>query len=118
MAQAGASLAEWTNWNHIIWIKVEDSVKHLQMRIAKATRDKRWNKVKALQRILTRCSKSARILAIRRVTQNKGSKTAGVDKELWLTSASKMNAISRLKVRGYNALRLWISPKTVMCRCY
>lgn len=122
MAQASASLADlacWTQWNHIQWDKVESSVKQLQMRIAKATRDKRWNKVKALQRILTRCSKLAKMLAIRRVTQNKGSKTAGVDKELWLTSDSKMNAVSRLKVKGYKALplkRVYIPKKNKKLR--
>src|SRR6185437_3527564 len=119
MAQASASLADWASWNHIRWDKVESSVKQLQMRIAKATRDKRWNKVKALQRILTRCSKLAKMLAIRRVTQNKGSKTAGVDKELWLTSDSKMNAISRLVTKGYNALplkRVYIPKKNKKLR--
>lgn len=122
MAQASASLADlahWTHWSHIQWDKVESSVKRLQMRIAKATRDKRWNKVKALQRILTRCSKLAKMLAIRRVTQNKGSKTAGVDKELWLTPGSKMSAVSRLKVKGYNALplrRVYIPKKNKKLR--
>ena len=53
-------------------------VRSLQARIVKATEEGRWNKVKALQYRLTH-SYSARALAVERVTQNKGSKTPGVD---------------------------------------
>jgi len=56
----------------------EENVRSLQARIAKATAAGRWNRVKALQYLLTR-SQSARVLAAAQVSQNDGSKTPGVD---------------------------------------
>ena len=56
----------------------EEIVHRLQARIVKAQEEGRYNKVKALQYLLTR-SQSARILAVERVTGNDGSKTPGVD---------------------------------------
>ncbi len=56
----------------------EEIVSGLQTRIVKAQEQCRWNKVKVLQGLLVR-SQSARILAVERVTENKGSKTPGVD---------------------------------------
>ena len=56
----------------------EEVVRSLQARIVKATEAGRWNKLKALQYRLAR-SHSARVLAVERVTQNKGGKTPGVD---------------------------------------
>ena len=58
----------------------EEIVSRLQARIVKAQEAGRYNKVKALQYLLTR-SQSARILAVERVTGNDGSKTPGVDGE-------------------------------------
>jgi RNA-directed DNA polymerase len=56
----------------------QEIVSRLQARIVKAQAEGRWNKVKVLQGLLTH-SQSARILAVERVTENKGSKTPGVD---------------------------------------
>lgn len=58
----------------------EQIVSSLQARIVKATQEGRWNKVKALQHLLTR-SQSARELAVERVSTNNGKKTPGVDGE-------------------------------------
>lgn len=55
-------------------------VRRLQARIVKATQAGRWNKVKALQYLLTH-SHSARMLAITRVAENDGRHTPGVDGE-------------------------------------
>lgn len=83
------------------------------MRIAKACREGKWRKVKALQRMLTR-SKSARFLAVRRVTENQGKRTAGVDRLLWDTPNAKWEAVGRLKTLGYRArpLRRVYIPKS------
>jgi RNA-directed DNA polymerase len=70
------------------------------MRIAKAIKEKRYGKVKALQWILTH-SYSAKLLAIKRVTTNKGHRTPGVDKKVWRTDRQKLAAISLLTRRGY-----------------
>jgi hypothetical protein len=88
-------------WHAIDWRRVEQQVRTMQMRIAKATQEGDWRRVKALQRSLTR-SFSARALAVRRVTENQGKRTAGVDRELWDTPACKWTAVNTLKQqRGY-----------------
>ena len=48
----GASSIDLT-WDAINWQSMQKSVGRLQMRIAKATRQSRWGKVKALQWLLT-----------------------------------------------------------------
>jgi len=71
----------------------------------KATREGRWGKVKALQRLLTH-SFSGKALAVKRVTENQGKRTAGVDHVLWRTAAAKLEAIRSLRSRGYRPLPL------------
>ena len=87
-------------WSTIKWNRVYRNVRRLQARIVKATQAKRWGKVKALQRLLTR-SFSAKVLAVRRVTENKGKKTPGVDGVVWNTPEKKSQAIDELKQHGY-----------------
>ena len=79
----------------------------------KATKEGRWGKVQALQRLLTH-SFSGKALAVRRVTENPGRKTAGVDGEIWTTPSQKMKAIDRLEQRGYHPkpLRRVYIPKS------
>jgi RNA-directed DNA polymerase len=97
---ACASSGKATAWDQIDWSTTERRVRRLQARIVKATQAKRWNKVKALQRLLT-CSFSGRALAVKRVTENKGKRTPGVDGAIWKTPGSKHNAIGSLRRRGY-----------------
>lgn len=101
-----------THWHDIDWVKVNRSVRGTQVRIAKAVKNGDWRKVKTLQRLLTR-SFSARALAVRRVTENRGKRTSGVDREIWDTPGAKWNAIERLKRRGYrpSPLRRVFIPK-------
>ena len=75
-------------WQYIRWDKVVRRVKSIQSRIVKAVRERRWNKVKVLQGILVR-SYSAKLLAIRRVTENRGKSTAGIGKEPLLYAPSR-----------------------------
>jgi RNA-directed DNA polymerase len=89
-------------WHQIDWRKVHQNVRQLQARIVKAVQAGRWGKVKALQRLLTR-SFSGRALAVRRVTENKGKWTPGVDGEIWDTPQKKAQAIRRLRQHGYRA---------------
>src|SRR3990167_10212757 len=77
----GASSALAT-WDSINWDSTKAEVHRLQMRIAKAVSEGRHGKVKALQWLLTH-SFHAKLLAVRRVVQNKGGKTPGVDKVIW-----------------------------------
>lgn len=99
-AQAGAVLNASSTWDAIDWRNIERSVSRLQARIVKAVQQKRWNKVRALQHLLTR-SASGKLLAVRRVTENEGRKTPGVDGELWDTPQKKLQGVASLKARGY-----------------
>ncbi len=74
---AGASSHSQQRWDGIPWYRTQCNVRRLQARIVKATQEKRWGKVKALQRLLTH-SFSGKALAVRRVTENQGKKTPGV----------------------------------------
>ncbi len=111
-AQAGASFHEAVDWSSIDWTSVFHNVRRLQGRIVKAMQQRRWGKVKALQRLLTH-SFSAKALAVRRITENTGKRTPGVDGEIWDTPGKKAKAIATLRQRGYNAkpLRRIYIPK-------
>ena len=87
-------------------------VKRLQMRIVKAQKQNRHNKVRALQWILTH-SYSAKVLAVHRVTTNKGKNTPGVDGVIWRTDKQKKEAVRGIKRKGYQAqpLRRIFIPK-------
>src|SRR5665648_300563 len=77
-------------WMHINWDTVAVSVNRLQTRITKAVKEKRWHLVKRLQYLLTN-SFNAKLLAVYKVTQNKGARTAGVDGIKWATPEARMN---------------------------
>jgi RNA-directed DNA polymerase len=99
-ATAGASWCKAVNWNAINWQKANQHVRRLQARIVKATRAGRWGKVKVLQHLLTH-SFHAKALAVKRVTENSGRRTAGVDREIWDTPKKKATAVRALRQRGY-----------------
>lgn len=75
-------------------------VRRLQQRIVKAVQQGKWRKVKALQHLLTH-SRSAKVLAVLRVTENQGKNTPGVDGVTWTTPAQKREAVNSLRQRGY-----------------
>lgn len=95
-----ASPDHFEHWHGINWRKCIEKVRKMQARIVKATQEGRWRKVKSLQWLLTH-SRSAKALAVKRVTENKGKKTAGVDKITWSTPAAKLTAVLSLKRCGY-----------------
>lgn len=105
-------------WKAINWTTMEQYVLKLQMRIAKATREGKRGKAKALQWILTH-SKAAKFLAVKRVSQNKGSKTPGIDGIIWNTDARCMAAVNQLSRKGYKAKplrRIYIPKKNSKLR--
>jgi RNA-directed DNA polymerase len=113
-AQAvGAVSREAAEWYAIDWQTANRNVRRLQVRIVQATKEGSWGKVRALQRLLTR-SYSGKVLAVRRVTENVGKKTSGVDGEIWDTPEKKMKAVHALKRRGYQPqpLRRVYIPKS------
>ena len=108
----GAPSNKATDWKAIDWPKVHRDVRRLQLRIAKAIRAGKRGKARSLSWLLTH-SHSARLLAVKRVTGNKGAKTPGVDNVIWRTDRQKLNAVQNLKRRGYRPqpLRRHYIPK-------
>ncbi|MDP2845199.1 MAG: reverse transcriptase N-terminal domain-containing protein, partial [Candidatus Methanoperedens sp.] len=89
-------------WNNIDWKKVEKHVNRLQVRITKAVKEGKWFLVKKLQYLLTH-SYYAKLLAVRKPTQNTGKRTAGVDGETWSSSEAKGKAAHNLTDKKYVA---------------
>ncbi len=89
-------------WENINWNEVEKHVNRLQARIAKAVKDGIWQLVKRLQYLLTN-SFYAKLLAVRKVNQNQGRRTAGIDGVTWSTPLSKMKAALSLTDKKYAA---------------
>lgn len=110
---AGASSHAAQMWSRADWPHIEAQVKRLQMRIAQAVREGRWNRAKVLQRLLSR-SHNGKMLAVKRVTENRGKRTPGVDGRIWSTPVARWNAMVTLRHRGYRAtpLRRVYIPKS------
>ena len=82
-------------WHQVNWAACHRRVRSLQRRIVQAVQAGAWRKVKRLSSLLVH-SCAARALAVRRVTENTGKKTPGVDNELWETPEKKATAIDRI----------------------
>jgi len=94
-----------TEWHSINWRAANETVRRLQARIVKATKEGKWHKVHVLQHLLTH-SFSGKALAVRRVTENQGKNTPGVDKVIWKDPEEKWMAMHKMQQRGYKALPL------------
>lgn len=107
------ALSSQAEWDSIDWAQVAKTVKRLQRRIAKAAKDQKWGKVKSLQWLLSH-SRSAKLLAVKKVTSNRGKNTAGVDGVVWLTNEQKLAGVETLNRRGYQPkpLRRIYIPKS------
>ena len=91
-------------WSNISWFKVEKTIEILQHRIMKATEQKDYQSVKNLQKLLI-CSLSARLKAVRIVSQENSKKSVpGIDHEIWITSTSKYQATLKLRNKLYPKL--------------
>jgi len=105
------------DWDSIQWETTKRHVRRLQERIFRATRDKDFAKVKNLQKLLVR-SQSARLLSVRRVTQeNKGKYTPGIDGNIYASSnqrAELAEDITQTNVFNYKCkpLRRVYIPKS------
>src|SRR5262245_13141939 len=92
--QASSGLAMST-WHRINWAACYRQVRSLQWRIVQAVQVGAWRKVKRLSYLLVH-SFAARALAVKRVTENTGKKTPGVDGERWETPEQKTAAVTRI----------------------
>jgi RNA-directed DNA polymerase len=107
-----AFMEKTEGWRQIAWKQVEQTVFKLQQRIYTASRCGDVKRVRKLQKTLLR-SWSARVLAVRRVTQdNQGKKTAGIDGVRSVPPAARLDLAADLKLsnRAAPTRRVWI-PK-------
>ena len=110
--KVGAFSTHDKHWHQIDWQRCYKNGARLQARIVKATQEGKKGKVRSLQWLLIH-SFSAKALAVRRVTENRGKNTPGIDGQRWSTPQAKIQAISQLQRRGYRpqpARRVYI-PK-------
>jgi len=106
------SLKTTVEWNQMNWRKLERKVYKLQKRIYQASIRGDVKAFRRLQKTLMK-SWSAKVLAVRRVTQdNQGKKTAGVDGLKSLTLKQRLTLVANLKLSSKVAptRRVWI-PK-------
>ena len=106
------SLKTTVEWNQMNWRKLERKVYKLQKRIYQASIRGDVKAFRRLQKTLMK-SWSAKVLAVRRVTQdNQGKKTAGVDGLKSLTPKQRLTLVANLKLSSKVAptRRVWI-PK-------
>lgn len=93
---AGA-LQHTEDWRMLPWQEIERNVHRLQQRIYQAASRGDVKRVHNLQRLIL-SSYSARLLAVRRVTQdNRGKRTAGVDGVASLTPAERLTLAQDLR---------------------
>jgi len=104
------------DWALLPWRKLERHVYRLQKRIYRASERGNVQAVHRLQQLLMH-SRSAQLLAVRRVTQdNQGKKTAGVDGVKSLAPAERLTLVESIhpkRMKRYKAKpvrRVWI-PK-------
>ncbi len=99
-------------WSSIDWAKIRRHVSRLQARIVKAVRAGSWHRVRCLQRLLAN-SFAAKLLAVKRVSSNRGKRTAGVDGRVLETPAQKWQQAQQLNAKDYKPkpLRRTYIPK-------
>src|SRR5205823_10363391 len=102
---AGAVCHQAVDGHALKWHKAHSLVRRLQARLVKAPQAGRWGKVRALPRLLTH-SFSAKMLAVKRVTENQGKRTPGVDGVIWETPEHTAQAVTTLRQHGYRTLPL------------
>jgi len=120
------SVLAMLDWDKIVWGKVRRLVFNLQKRIYKATKLGRHKKAKSLMYLLQN-SYYATLLAVRTVTtENKGKRTAGIDRVKVNTPKRKMALVKEMldtihtgwdKYRPKPASRLYI-PKSFRGKCF
>lgn len=99
-------------WNTIRWKEIERKVWKLQKRIYQASSRGDGGTVRKLQKLLM-TSRSAKLMAVRRVTQdNQGKRTAGIDGVKSLSQPERLALVKTLRVdrRAKPVRRVWI-PK-------
>lgn len=87
-------------WCEFDFTSATHHVQKQQWRIEKALIEGEFSKVAYLQNLLIH-SHSAKMLAVKAVTSNRGKYTPGIDDVLWISHRDKYNAALSLVRRGY-----------------
>ncbi|MBD0269429.1 MAG: group II intron reverse transcriptase/maturase [Cyanobacteria bacterium Co-bin8] len=101
-------------WSTLNWRKIQVCVFKLQRRIYRAAQRGDERIVRRLQRLMVR-SWSARLLAVRRVSQdNAGKRTAGIDGVSSLSPAQRLATARELSLKGKASAvrRIWIAKSS------
>lgn len=110
-----ATTTPMDRWETLPWRKIQRSVFKVQKRIYQASQRGDVKTVRQFQRLLM-SSRSAKLLAVRKVTQdNQGKKTAGVDGVKALRPAQRLKLAHALRIghRARPVRRVWIpKPET------
>jgi RNA-directed DNA polymerase len=94
------SISSSDEWRAINWKQIQKNVYRLQTRIFKAKRRGDIKQVHRLQKLLMK-SRSAKLLAVRQVTQdNRGRSTAGVDGIKSVPPAQRLDMVESLELTG------------------
>jgi RNA-directed DNA polymerase len=98
-------LPESESWNKLPWRKFEQHVYRIQKRIFQAEQRGNQQAVRKLQKLLTK-SRAARLLAVRRVTQdNQGKHTAGIDGVKTVSPKQRLVMAERIHPKHWKASR-------------
>ena len=106
------SIQQKYEWTDLPWKKFEKGLYKLQKRIYQASNRGDAKKVRLLQKLLIK-SRSAKLIAVRRVSQdNQGYKTAGVDGVKSLTPKQRFSLVDKITLgtKVHPVRRVWI-PK-------
>ena len=88
---------ERTDWSAVNWRCANRNVRNLRRRIFRATQAEDWKTVNGLQKLMLR-SYSNRLVSVRRVTQeNRGKRTAGLDKVIVKTPKARAELADSLR---------------------
>lgn len=88
------------SWNDIDWRTIENIVFRLQLRIFKAAMNQEYSKMYKLQKLLI-SSKTAKYLAVRKITQdNAGKRTPGIDKCIITKPEAKFVLANKITIDG------------------
>src|SRR5437870_11358926 len=96
---------ESESWRKLPWRKYEQHVYRIQKRIVRAEQRGNQRAVQKLQKLLMK-SRAARMLAVRRVTQdNQGKKTAGVDGVKSVPPKQRLDMLERIHPTQWKRLK-------------
>ncbi|PWR71548.1 reverse transcriptase N-terminal domain-containing protein [Methanospirillum lacunae] len=89
-------------WKNLPLDEARSHVNRLQKRIPKAVKEGKYRLAKRLQYLVTH-SFYAKTLAVKKVVENTGQRTTGVDGVKWTLPHEKMKAALSLTNKGYKA---------------